>query len=349
MIKVCEYCSKEYKTYKKNSKFCSRECSAQNQNKKVEKVCRLCGKSYFVHKYREHTSNYCSKTCHDSVGKTNYICKYCKKSFVFHSFSNRVFCSIKCRDLYQSNNPSTLYAEDEIKRILIKKGYELLGNYEGMNNRTLIKHIKCGKSYERCPSGIINGDKSCKYCSAHRSFNKTPKEYEEEVYKQTNGEYLILSQYKTNKEKILIKHLKCGYEWKQIPTSILQGYGCPNCRASKGEKEVANVLEKLQVCYKREFRIKECKDKKSLPFDFAIFYNEKLCCLIEYQGEQHYRIRKNSLFGKTLTDRIKKDNIKRTFCKENNINLIEIPYTISNIEQFILDKLPTKCLKRTKD
>lgn len=42
---------------------------------------------------------------------------------------------------------------------------------------------------------------------------------------------------------------------------------------------------------------------------------------------------------KKLWASTKKDNIKRMYCKENNIPLIEIPYWINDIEKIIDDEL----------
>jgi hypothetical protein len=70
-----------------------------------------------------------------------------------------------------------------------------------------------------------------------------------------------------------------------------------------------------------------------LEFDFAIFDKEnKLKILIEYDGEAHF-IPIFPLNGsqedkeKSLLIQKENDNRKNIYCKENNINLIRIPYT----------------------
>ena len=60
-----------------------------------------------------------------------------------------------------------------------------------------------------------------------------------------------------------------------------------------------------------------------MPFDFYLVdYN----ILIECQGEQHYK--PISVFGgeKGFKLQQKRDNIKRNYCKNHNIHLIELPY-----------------------
>lgn len=75
-----------------------------------------------------------------------------------------------------------------------------------------------------------------------------------------------------------------------------------------------------------------------MPFDFYL-PNNNIC--IEYQGKQHYQI--IDYFGgeKGFEDRQRNDNIKKEFCKTNNIPLLEIQYgeTKENIERMILNVL----------
>ena len=64
-----------------------------------------------------------------------------------------------------------------------------------------------------------------------------------------------------------------------------------------------------------------------MPFDFAILKNNTIVSLIEYHGFQHYDVR--SKFYEKHGDilyRQHNDLIKRNYCTEKNIPLLEIPY-----------------------
>ena len=102
-----------------------------------------------------------------------------------------------------------------------------------------------------------------------------------------------------------------------------QSCGCIN---SKGEFLIRQILDQLKIKYKQQYIFSDLKVKKSLRFDFAIFDdNNNIKCLIEYQGQQHfqpYHFDTDERFQK----RLEYDRIKREYCKENNIKLIEISY-----------------------
>ena len=79
-----------------------------------------------------------------------------------------------------------------------------------------------------------------------------------------------------------------------------------------------------------------------LPFDFALFKDNKLIGLCEYQGEQHYEpvdfANKGIEWAEKQFERNQiSDNIKRTYCKDKDIRLLEIPYwEYENAENIIL-------------
>lgn len=68
--------------------------------------------------------------------------------------------------------------------------------------------------------------------------------------------------------------------------------------------------------------------------EYGMIYNT-LDTFIEYRGEQHYfPVNFRGRGSKDYLDEFKnnqiRDNIKREYCKDNKITLIEIPYTEKN-------------------
>ena len=114
---------------------------------------------------------------------------------------------------------------------------------------------------------------------------------------------------------------------------------CGKCsRLSIGEEKIREYLEQNNISHSRESRFSACRDKQPLPFDFALYKNDELTCLIEYQGEQHYGAT-GGWSNEDHTSYIQKhDEIKRRWAKENDIPLIEIPYWEYENIDYILDK-----------
>jgi len=107
-----------------------------------------------------------------------------------------------------------------------------------------------------------------------------------------------------------------------------------NRNESMGESKIKQILERKSIIYEKEKVFKECKNIISLRFDFYI-PSKNLC--IEFDGIQHFKSFKNWGGDKTLKSTILNDSIKNNFCKENNIELLRIPYYSYNDIENILD------------
>ena len=147
-------------------------------------------------------------------------------------------------------------------------------------------------------------------------------------------------QYKNNETKVCIICPEHGEFW-QTPYNHLSGFGCSFCVKSKGIIEIIKQLKDFNINIITEYRFENCKDKNSLPFDIYL-PNYNIC--IEYDGEQHFEpIRFNGISlekAKEIFERTKKhDTIKNNYCKENNIQLIRIPYWNKNLIKEILKEI----------
>ena len=138
----------------------------------------------------------------------------------------------------------------------------------------------------------------------------------------------------TNRRAIWNCKCDCGRTIQVSSRGLLSGHntscGCIN--KSAGEKYLENLLMQMQINYCTQYRINECRYKNPLPFDFAIFdNNNKLLALIEYQGDIHFKSTGGWNTEEDLQESKKRDNIKKEYCSQHNIKLIEIPYTDLNI------------------
>lgn len=100
---------------------------------------------------------------------------------------------------------------------------------------------------------------------------------------------------------------------------------CGCASQSSGEIKITQLLTEANIDFQTQYRIKEFNILS--PFDFAIFKENKLLGLIEYDGQQHFEA--VELWGgeKQLKIQQKRDERKNQWCQENNIRLIRISYT----------------------
>lgn len=124
-------------------------------------------------------------------------------------------------------------------------------------------------------------------------------------------------------------------EYKSVIRGNNQIDRCQKCTTSKGEKRIEKYLLDNNIEFKDQHRFQECKYNKTLPFDF---YIPSMNLAIEYQGEQHYKSIKHFGGEENFKIQQKRDQIKREYCKENHIRLLEIPYTDYNNIECILAK-----------
>lgn len=95
------------------------------------------------------------------------------------------------------------------------------------------------------------------------------------------------------------------------------------CLVSKGENKIKEVLTTLGINFIQQYSFEDLADVGLLKFDF---YLPQQNVLIEFQGEQHYKIVPHWGGKEGFEDRLKKDSMKRSYCLEKGIKLIEIPY-----------------------
>ena len=195
---------------------------------------------------------------------------------------------------------------------------------EYKNNNTKVKIICQNHGvFEQTPSEHLRY--GCWQCGVISRSNKKKLNNDDFIKKanKIHDNYFDYSKaiYNGHRNKLIIICPKHG-EFNQKANAHLNGQGCPSCKKSKGEREIEVWLNINNIKYNPQHRFKDCKDIRTLPFDFYLpDYN--IC--IEYDGKQHF---KPLMFnGKSnLSDIIKKDNIKNIYCTNNNIKLIRIKY-----------------------
>lgn len=221
-------------------------------------------------------------------------------------------------------------------------------NYNKNNNLDInnVTYASGKKVWWFCPNGHEylariadrTSGKNCPYCSSTKILEKFndlltthPKICDEWDYKKNIKRPTEISKGHNNKVWWICKKCKKSYYSSPLSRTSCKS-GCPYCNESKGEKEIRKILTKLNIDFIEQYRFKNCKNKKTLPFDF---YIPKHNLLIEFQGWHHYN-HSGSLKRTPLETIQKRDKIKENFCIQNKINLLTIKYDqFKNMENLI--------------
>lgn len=192
----------------------------------------------------------------------------------------------------------------------------------GRNKITLICPVH--GEFKMKASHLLNYYGGCTIC-------KNKEKFLDNVNKLHNYKYdYSLINYKNAKTKIDIICPNHGI-FSIVPYAHSNGVGCPDCKRSKGEEEIKQLLDDNNIIYETQKTFNDCKNINLLKYDFYL-PNYNIC--IEYDGIQHYKI--NNFFGgeAEFKKTQKRDIIKTEYCIKNNITLIRIKY-----DENVLEKL----------
>ena len=203
-------------------------------------------------------------------------------------------------------------------------------NYVDMNTKIEIRCTKHNHTFFQTPTKHLEGF-GCIHCQTEKYIKSRTQSTEEFVKRarKIHKDRFDYSKtvYTRYNHRVLITCPKHG-DFEQLPIDHLRGSGCPKCQMSKGERLILCYLEDHKIPFIFQYKIDKCRNKRPLPFDFAIFNNDgSLKCLIEYQGEQHFEKRGFLKDDDTEFKELqKRDKIKYNFCCANKLELNYITY-----------------------
>lgn len=215
---------------------------------------------------------------------------------------------------------------DDVKDLLNKNDiFDIQPFYSYIGNTQKIEVI-CKKKKHLSLKSIrhILNNVGCSHCSKKYKCNKEEwvnicNEIHKNKYDYSNSEYLNVN------SKVSIICPTHG-EFTQIARTHKNGSGCKKCNKSIGENIISEILTSKNINYSEQESFDGLKFKSNLYFDFYLpDYN--LC--IEFDGMQH-KIAYDFFGGENaLLERIKRDDIKNKYCKDNNIYLLRMSYQIN--------------------
>lgn len=259
--------------------------------------------------------------------KSGSVCLLCKKENIKIRSENRKINLDYIKKYIQTNS----------KCILVSKSYE--------NSREKLE-LKCKcEEHFHCPWHDLKNKKhiQCQKCAIESRANKRrlPFEMVKNTIENKSGCELLSkpNEYKNTYSTLKIK-CSCGNPFDVMFDVFKQGkQKCDLCiPKSKGELRIENYLKKNNIEYQKQYKVKECVNKRMLPFDFQI-EKQNTSLLIEYDGKQHFQHINiwQGLDG--LNERKQNDTLKNRYAIQQDQKLIRIPYwEFENIE-YILDNV----------
>jgi len=309
---------------------CGKE-SRINTLKNIEHVLKKTTEQFIKQARAVHGDLYdYSKTVYKGAQKNVII--ICKIHKEFEQLaSNHIYNKNGCMDC-------AIQSKTDTREEFIEKAIKIHGDrydyskVDYKNNKTKIE-IYCKRHeyyFFQEPHSHLAG-RNCYLCGLEKNVHTREQFIENAV--NVHGELYDYSKVKyvnsyTNVDIICERH---GI-FNQTPYSHIRGQGCPSCSNSKGEIIVSNILKKYNINNIRQHSFEDCKNKNPLKFDF---YLSDINCIIEFDGEQHFR--SVDFFGgeEYFTLIKKRDHIKNTYCKSNNIPILRIKYDETDIEKLI--------------
>lgn len=233
---------------------------------------------------------------------------------------------------------------DEMKKV--NKNIKIIGDYSGSHNLIRCKCLIDNYEWESYASNLLNKSAGCPECAKNnikKIESLSDNEFKERL-KQVNENVILLDKYVNTNTKLNFKCLIHNHIFVTSPRNFLYkgGKGCPYCNQSMGEKKMISILENKGFSILKQHTFSDCVYIGKLRFD-AYDINNNIT--YEYQGQQHYY--PVDFAGKGEEWAINqynigqsRDEIKRKFCKENNITLIEVPYwEYDNMKDFLENKI----------
>lgn len=216
-----------------------------------------------------------------------------------------------------------------------------INEYPGINGDVEFICPRHGKQ-KLLLSNIIHNNARCYRCgkeSVSHTRTLSKETVKERVEKYNNNILVNPEDYvNTNIKNLNIICGNCGNVFTTSLSSYLNSEIrlCSKCihQLSDGERKIIEYLDEYNIKYIHQKRFDDCKDIKTLPFDF---YLPEYNTIIEFDGQQHYlpKYGEDHLF---ITQ--KHDKIKNEYCEKNDIKLIRIPYWEgNNMETIIKNEL----------
>lgn len=249
---------------------------------------------------------------------------------------------------FSAGTGKTLTHNEFLQRLYFVRGteYTPIDEYIKSNIKIKFIHNQCKNTFLATPNQMLHKNSKI-LCPIFANINrgncnrKNIVDVIDQLNKKYNNKYKILypNKYKSNKDLLDIQ-CTCGNIFTASMHNLMRGHGGCNVCKSTDSRNVKLIKELLHSknCYNKksdeyfyinEYKFDDLRNIRPLKFDFAIFKNNKLLFIIEYDGEFHFSNRFSSNNYLLVQ---KYDAMKDDYCKQNNIPLVRLNYKTFNRE-----------------
>lgn len=285
----------------------------------------------------------------------------------YKGFSEKHNCFCSKHNLPTIKTPSELLDG----KGCVECGKEQLANYHFLSNEEVNKNIHiinphvdvvqyngcdessvfiCNKhniNFNKYYPTLLYHESGCEECYVERlrkDMGISQNEFEDRL-REIHPELVVTGEYINYKTPVDVYCIKHSFSYQLTPPALFSRKSCcPKSKINYKEEQMCQILESWDFEIKRQKTFDECKDERLLPFDAYIIGTN---VLLEYQGEQHYRpVTYSTQSYEDAVEKLKytqkHDQIKRDFCKQNNMILIEVPYWEEDMQGYLFDRLVEK-------
>lgn len=328
----CKKCSASLKRIKRTK---SKEHYQEKLDKKVSK--HLIQDLFEEEKQKKNSNR-------SSIYKAKILCVV--HNVTYNQTRSMIGLSVGCKDCNSGTRVKTSNKEN-LEIINLLETYHFKYEYQNKKRKIDIKkesefEIRCATHHESfwiTKKALKRKVLKCSKCVLHRQNDRKKnkpdgyKLFKEQGNKLYNGQFIYPFKtiaefpFKTKSSKLHMKCSKCQFEFQNsFLEHINQKRGCLKCREkSKGETQIQNILDVMNISYIPFKIFDNCKDSNHLIFDFFL-PNHNL--IIEYDGQQHYVI--NNHFHQNDIEKfllaLNRDRIKNDYAVKNKISLLRISY-----------------------
>ena len=186
-------------------------------------------------------------------------------------------------------------------------------------------------------SNLNNGRTRSCGCLRKETIRKMAQKQLIDITGNTYGELTVLERAYDKEQEFLIKGTKKVHPiWKcrcscgnitYVQGTALKTGGTKSCGHvfSYGNQKLQHILQENNILFKKEYSINY--NNKNYRFDFALMDNSnQLICLIEYDGEQHFKPGRGWNTPENFEKQQETDQIKNEYAQLINVPLLRIPY-----------------------